>query len=201
MTVTLHLGDCLEYMRTMPAGSVDCVVTDPPYGTNKAEWDTHFPTEWYSIAKQLAPRICIITGSIGLRDSLRLMADDVIHIIAARNLNALTRGPLGFSNWLACALSGTKPPQMQNFFEFAIRGEMPDHPSPKPIEYMRKLIERVTSPGDTVLDPFMGSGTTGVACVQLGRSFIGCEIDPGYFAIAEKRIKQAQLQMLLPLEM
>ena len=185
----------------MAAGSVDCVITDPPYGTNKAEWDTHFPTEWYPIAKQLAPRICIITGSIGLKDSLRLMGDDVVDIIAARNLNALTRGPLGFSNWLACALAGTKPPQMPNFFEFAIRGEMPKHPSPKPIEYMRKLIERVTSPGDTIFDPFMGSGTTGVACVQLGRSFIGIEIDENYFKIAKRRIEQAQLQMLLPLEM
>jgi len=54
-----------------------------------------------------------------------------------------------------------------------------------------------TIEGDTVFDPFMGSGTTGVACAQLGRDFIGCEIDPEYFAIAEKRIKEAQLQMRL----
>lgn len=49
----------------------------------------------------------------------------------------------------------------------------------------------------TILDPFMGSGTTGVACVQTGRNFIGCEIDPGYFKIAEKRIHDAQQQMRL----
>jgi len=49
--------------------------------------------------------------------------------------------------------------------------------------------------GDTILDPFMGSGTTGVACVQTGRNFIGIEIDPKYFAIAEKRIKEAQMQL------
>ena len=66
---------------------------------------------------------------------------------------------------------------------------------------MRQIIEQWAIPGGIVFDPFMGSGTTGVACVQLGRSFIGCEIDPGYFAIAEKRMKQAQLQMLLPLGM
>ena len=52
----------------------------------------------------------------------------------------------------------------------------------------------------TILDPFMGSGTTGVACVQTGRNFIGIEIDPTYFAIAEKRIAEAQLQLRLPLE-
>jgi DNA modification methylase len=53
--------------------------------------------------------------------------------------------------------------------------------------------------GGLVLDPFMGSGTTGVACVQTGRDFIGIEIDPGYFKIAERRIKEAQAQMALPL--
>jgi site-specific DNA-methyltransferase (adenine-specific) len=65
---------------------------------------------------------------------------------------------------------------------------------------MRYLCRLVTPPNGTVLDPFMGSGTTGVACVQSGRDFIGIEIDPGYFAIAEKRIKDAQAQMTLPME-
>jgi len=65
---------------------------------------------------------------------------------------------------------------------------------------MSKLIIMLTDETDTIFDPFMGSGTTGVACMQLGRNFIGCEIDPTYYAIAEKRIKQAQMQMLLPLE-
>ena len=63
---------------------------------------------------------------------------------------------------------------------------------------MRRLIVKLTAPSATVFDPFMGSGTTGVACVQTGRNFIGCEIDAGYFAIAEKRIKDAQQQPLLP---
>jgi len=59
---------------------------------------------------------------------------------------------------------------------------------------MRWVIENYTNEGDTILDPFMGSGTTGVACVQTGRNFIGIEIDPTYFAIAEKRIAEAQMQ-------
>ena len=61
------------------------------------------------------------------------------------------------------------------------------------------MVTKHTKVGDTILDPFMGSGTTGVACVQTGRNFIGIEIDPTYFAIAEKRIKDAQQQMRLPL--
>ena len=73
------------------------------------------------------------------------------------------------------------------------------HPTQKPIELMVKIIEDFTHKGDTILDPFMGSGTTGVACVQTGRNFVGIEIDPTYYAIAEKRIKDAQMQMRLPL--
>ena len=65
---------------------------------------------------------------------------------------------------------------------------------------MKRLIEMTTNEGDTILDPFMGSGTTGVACVQTGRNFIGIEIDPDYFAIAERRIAEAQMQLRLPLE-
>jgi len=68
------------------------------------------------------------------------------------------------------------------------------HPTQKPLELMKWVLENYTNEGDTILDPFMGSGTTGVACVQTGRNFIGIEIDPGYFAIAERRIKEAQMQ-------
>lgn len=77
-------------------------------------------------------------------------------------------------------------------YEIAERCE---HVTPKPIELMKNIILHSTNQGDTIFDPFMGSGTTGVACIQTGRNFIGIEIDPNYFAIAEKRIKEAQLQM------
>jgi len=66
------------------------------------------------------------------------------------------------------------------------------HPNEKPVELVQRFIELHTKPGDVVLDPFMGSGTTGVACVQTGRNFIGIEIDAGYCEIARKRIEDAQ---------
>ena len=72
------------------------------------------------------------------------------------------------------------------------------HPTQKPVELILSIIKMLKIKG-TILDPFMGSGTTGVACVQTGCNFIGIEIDPDYYAIAEKRIKEAQLQMRLPL--
>ncbi len=66
------------------------------------------------------------------------------------------------------------------------------HPTEKPIKLLVKLIEDFTNPGDTILDPFMGSGTTGVACMIADRNFIGIELDPGYFKIAQERITKAQ---------
>lgn len=74
------------------------------------------------------------------------------------------------------------------------QGDNTGHPTTKPLWIMQRLVTTVTKPGDTVLDPFMGSGTTGVACVQTGRNFIGIEIDRGYFEIAQRRIEQAQQQ-------
>jgi DNA modification methylase len=78
---------------------------------------------------------------------------------------------------------------------FITPGRRKDHPAIFPVELPLRLIKLFTHAKDAViLDPFMGSGTTGVACVQTGRDFIGIEIDPGYFAIAERRIKEAQAQ-------
>jgi site-specific DNA-methyltransferase (adenine-specific) len=71
------------------------------------------------------------------------------------------------------------------------------HPTEKPIELITKFLELYSNPGATVFDPFMGSGTTGVACAQTGRNFMGCEIDPGYFEIAQRRIAEAQQQPAL----
>lgn len=74
------------------------------------------------------------------------------------------------------------------------------HPSQKSLALYEYLILTYTNPGDTVLDFCFGSGTTGEACVRTGRNFIGCESSPEYYAIAEKRIRDAQLQIPMPLE-
>jgi site-specific DNA-methyltransferase (adenine-specific) len=73
-------------------------------------------------------------------------------------------------------------------------GENTDHPTTKPLNLARRILSVITNEGQTVLDCCMGSGTAGVAALELGRHFIGCEIDPKYFAIAEKRITSAALQ-------
>jgi len=199
MTVDLRLGDCLEVMKTLDTGSIDTVVTDPPYGIGKAEWDGVFPTAWYAEARRVAKTVIIITGSAQLRYTVPMVGGDFVEVIAARNLNGMTHSPIGYGNWLAAVVAGAPIRGGQTFFEFVVKGTMPEHPSPKPIDYMLKLISRATVVGATILDPFMGSGTTGVACVQTGRNFIGIEIDPDYFEIAKRRIEQAQAQMVLPI--
>ena len=196
MTVELLRGDCLEILPTFETESVDVVVTDPPYGCGKADWDSVFPVRWYSDARRVGQMVVIITGSSGLADSIPLVGTDFVDVIAAWNTNGMTRGPIGYGNWLAAVVAGKKPRMGQNILRFSVNGDKPDHPSPKPLGYMVQLIERVTEPNATILDPFMGSGTTGVACVQTGRNFIGIEISEKYFAIAKARIKQAQAEMV-----
>jgi hypothetical protein len=66
------------------------------------------------------------------------------------------------------------------------------HPTQKPLAVVRPFVQRLTEPGWTVLDPFMGTGTTGEAARMEGRNFIGIELDPHYYAIAERRIANAQ---------
>jgi hypothetical protein len=74
-------------------------------------------------------------------------------------------------------------------------GPVPDgHPCPKPVEWMRWLVDLASVPGETVVDPFMGSGTTGIACLEYGRRFVGIEVDPGYFALAVQRLEAVTRQ-------
>lgn len=69
------------------------------------------------------------------------------------------------------------------------------HPTQKPVSLLEYLVKTYTNEGDTILDNCMGSGSTGVACVNTGRNFIGMELDPGYFEIAQKRIEEAEKRL------
>ena len=88
---------------------------------------------------------------------------------------------------------------MHNFIEAPICGgnervRDPVHPTQKPLRVLRRLLEFASAPGDVVLDPFMGVGSTGVAAVEMGRRFVGIEIDESYVAAAERRIEAARLK-------
>lgn len=77
---------------------------------------------------------------------------------------------------------------------------MKEHPIQKPLALIKQLVCQFTDPEETILDPFCGSGTTGVACIQTGRNFIGIEIDHGYAEIARERCRIAEMQLRLPLD-
>jgi site-specific DNA-methyltransferase (adenine-specific) len=183
--VQLYHGDCLEFMRTLPAGSVDAVVTDPPYGMGKGDWDKSIP-EWLHLVKDIPT--AVFCGVIGMRD---YPTPDWIGAWVRAGSTQRNGKFRGFNNWEPILFYWIH--RLDNdVISVPNYHEDTGHPTTKPLELMKKLISKM--PAGTVLDPFMGSGTTGVACVQTGRSFIGCEIDAGYFEIARKRIAAAEAQ-------
>jgi site-specific DNA-methyltransferase (adenine-specific) len=209
MSVTLVNCDCLEFMRTMDAGSVDAVITDPPYGVG-IEY-TSFDDNKENLEKLVnyfMPELKRITNMIVVTpgNGNQNLYPIPTHTLAFVNMAGVGYSSWGFSCWQPILVYG-KDPFLANregcrpdTFIMKNSGDVDKHnghPCPKPNNVMRWIIERTTRKDNTIFDPFMGSGTTGVACVQTGRNFIGCEIDEGYFKIAEKRISDAQQQMRL----
>lgn len=192
-------ADCKEVLPLLP--KVDAVVTDPPYGIGE-KWDRKGGFGacggrlWNGDAGWDAK-----TNPEALNAALRISKGR--GIVWGGNYYALppSRGYLvwdkmqdGFS--LADSeLAWCSDPITPKTFRFAraqLASEGKIHPTQKPLSLMRWCLEKI--PAHAILDPFMGSGTTGVACVKLGRTFIGIEIDSGYFDIACKRIKDAYAQ-------
>ena len=190
MTVTLYHGDCLEILPTLEAGSVDAVITDPPY------------PDYYAELYQYKPEIL-----------------DVLNLFPCRQFvfwSARAAFPLGYTAihiWDKLIGVGVQYERIfertgnrkwmvfRNYFINSIVAasytgdDFTGHPSQKPKALIANILEYGTKPGDTILDPFMGSGTTGVACVETGRNFIGIEIDADYFKIAQQRIGDAESRM------
>ena len=241
--INLMLGDCLERMKEIPDGSVDMVMTDPPYGTTACKWDSVIPLEpmWEQLKRIIKPNGAIVmTASQPFTTAL--IASNmksfcfcwVWNKCFAGNFVQAKRQPLkDHEDIVVFSKTGKQPkynPQMikrdkpitkggnkqstaipiaqtnaANSFgtsnkvydlkyptsqiKFSSRVGRGLHPTQKPVALMEYLIKTYTNEGETVLDFTMGSGTTGVACVNLGRSFIGIEMDENYFNIASDRIK------------
>jgi len=202
----LILGDCLVVMPTL--GKVDAVVTDPPYGINQdkgfggfggfgkpiprreyeGEWDSVRPSkEVFSQILQVSVKH-IIWGGNYFSDYLPV-SGKWLWWDKCQTMPTFGDGELAWTN-----LSGVAPKK----FVYSNNGLMAReknriHPTQKPAEVMKWCLGFLPE-AQAILDPFMGSGTTGVACVKLGRKFIGIEIDETYFDIACKRIEEAYKQ-------
>ena len=192
--VTLHLGDCRDILPTL--GKVDAVVTDPPYGVG-FKYATHdddndgydeWCAEWFALLRPISARIAISCGISNLQAWPKPDWTMCWHKPAS-----MGRCHVGFNNWEPVLLYGKAPRQIVDVFRATIvpDASLEGHPCPKPMGWGIEIVRLLTTEDDLVLDPFMGSGTTGVAAVKLGRKFIGIEIDPGYFDIACRRINDA----------
>lgn len=231
----LLCGDCIEEMKSIPDGSVDCVLTDPPYNiglfmhnrnTNLkkmrenqfayAGWDNMQYREWKKKMSRfllLCSKVMKPKGTLIMFMSILKVAD-IISIAENYGFYYKTTGiwhktnpmprnmNLQFVNSTECWIyfiykgtSGTFNNEgcvKHDFLESSVcpisEKKYGKHPTQKPLRIIKELIFCVTNPGDIVLDPFMGSGTTCLASAQLGRKYIGIELDKDYFNIAKNRL-------------
>ena len=192
-------GDCLDVLPTLAAGSVDAVITDPPYGIgagkmNLGMWQSSRMTksEWDSAP----PLPSTIRAIVNLAPTAVVWGGNYFDLPPSRGFIVWDKGN-GFKgrSFSECEYAWTNLDRPARIFRHdpLAGGDYVGrlHKTQKPLPLMLWVIESCTNPGDLILDPFCGSGTTGVACVQTGRRFIGIEIDPGYADIARTRIAKA----------
>lgn len=210
----LILGDCQEVLRT--SIPIQVLITDPPYGVNLGEsadarkghglrrtngYASFSDTEAYFndvVVETITKCVALAQRSavFATKNLARLPQPDAIGGVYLPA--AVGRHCWGFNSLAPVAFYGTAPNLQNGSKHTVIRStetvEPNGHPCPKPLGWMKWLVDLATQPWETVLDPFMGSGTTGVACAKLGRRFVGIEIDPTYFDIACRRIEAAYAQ-------
>ena len=187
---TLYLGDCRDVLPTI--GAVDAVVCDPPYPNGEGLFIDGIETARWVLAQPLAPVVLWFWGEVDT--PVAPLPWVATHIWHRTNVNGKIYEPV-----FHYARDGIKRRSEIKAHAAVFYGAGPGcneyegHPTQKPVALMRWLIDK-TRGAETILDPFCGSGSTGVAAVQMGRKFIGIERDEGYFDIACRRIEQAQRQ-------
>jgi len=198
--ITIFHGDCREILPSLP--KVDAVITDPPYGVGKADWDSVFPTLPFWTAMRDAMRegasIVVYPGEADAPKKIALLSGvfDYHWQFVWYAPNAMQFGKTGYTVkslawWFAKGKASCRPKVRDVIVDPIIPEENNfGHPSPKPLGCISPLVGALSSPGETILDPFMGSGTTLVAAKNLGRKAIGIEIEEKYCEIAAKRLSQ-----------
>lgn len=206
----LWLGDCREILPTL--GNVDAVVTDPPYGigiatngrsggggTSSAKWYSAKPVMYAAQTWDCDTVDDAVAQSIAMARSAVVWGGNYYSLPPASCWLVWDKETNG--NLADCELAWTNLPgavrRIRHLWNgFARKDNEPrdGHPTQKPLGVMKWCIEHLPDNANIVLDPFAGSGTTGVAAVKLGRKFIGIEIEPKYFDIACRRIEAAYKQ-------
>lgn len=215
--VTLYLGHCGEILPVL--GPVNSVISDPPYGIlvpgdfkDRVRDDRGGKhglqiSEYISYSDTYENFVKVIVPN--LNEAMDLAERSAIftgpHTTEQRKPNAIGgiycaaasgRNEWGFKNFLPVLLYGKAPDlnlgaKIPTVIASNATVEKVDHPCPKPLDWMVWLVNLASRRHETILDPFMGSGTTGVAAIKMGRRFTGIEIEPKYFDIACRRIQAA----------
>lgn len=238
--IKLYQGDCLELMKDIPEGSVDCIIADLPYGTTENDYDKIIPFEplWEQYNRIIKDNGAIVlfsqqpftsllvnsntkmfryewiwqkTKSTGFMNAKKMPLKSHENILVfykkmptynpqgittnvaikagrSRKGNSRNYGKTGCGNPDYIQTTSNYPKDIIQFGNPSNKGHL--HPNQKPIALLEYLVKTYTNEGDVVLDNCMGSGSTGVACVNTNRNFIGIELDKHYFDIAKKRITE-----------
>ena len=217
--IELYQGDCLELMKNIPNNSVDLLLTDPPYGIDFQSRHRNDKTKrmpkilndkkpFTDFIPLIKSKIAKTGGILSFTrwDVQQIFIDEFIRNgLKPKNVLIWDKKSNGMSNlkkafgsryesiiWIPNDDFKFKSGRPQDLI---LSARVPPckliHPNEKPVELLEFLIEKTTSQNATVLDCFMGSGSTGVACVNTNRNFIGMELDERYYKIAENRIDKA----------
>jgi len=217
-------GDCLEVMRDIPDKSVDLVLTDPPYGIDFQSCKRKKEERFVKIANDKTPFIEWVEDAFRITKDGGAVVCFCRWDVEQSFLDELNRVGYEVKSQLIWHKKGFGMGDLKREFAathenawFGIKGNynFPGkrpatvitmqkvdndkivHPNEKPVNLMAYLINTLTEPGMTILDPFLGSGTTAIAAHNTGRKFIGIEKEPKYVEIARKRLEQAQMQQSL----
>jgi site-specific DNA-methyltransferase (adenine-specific) len=269
-TATLHLGDCMHILPTLPNASADAIITDPPYGFYRkempfdqppdptiwselyriakpnaflavfshmpilAEWHTHIAAAGWKYSEHIvwckrystpsttglrrihesilvyrkgraqyhdlyAPWWDTVLptlphGGIDLK-SVRKVISDIEKYMRTGKWRSSRNRTIHSLEYSMCVRNHAQE-RLGNLWSFSIydehRQRPKQHPHQKPVALLERLVKLLTAEGHTILDPFMGSGTTGVAALNLKRNFIGIELQPDFYNLAKQRIQSLQ---------
>lgn len=210
----IYVGNNIEVMKEIKNYSIQLALTDPPYnlGIDYGEYyddnktyDEYFDwcKEWFKVLySKVIDKVVFTPGNKNLAMWFDIMKPTVIS--CWHRPNTRTSVNLGLlNNWepiLIYSKTKKKVNALRDYYSFYVemgicrsfQKDVKEHYCPKPIELWKALVLDYSNPGDTVIDPFMGSGTTAVACIETGRNFIGIDINPKFVDMAYGRVNKAK---------
>lgn len=219
----IYCGDCLDFMREMPDKCIDLVLTDPPYGIGITDNRTvgggnkvfGKPGTWvsakdYGVSEWDSVRIdeCVLAEMCRVSKNQIIFGGNYYADLLDPSPCWLVWDKDNSGNFADCELAWTSFKTAVRKFKWRWNGMLQEdmchkeeriHPTQKPVPLFMQILEKYSKPGDLVLDPFLGSGTTAIACLRTGRHYIGIEKHEPYFLKAQERIdKERQQVRLIP---